>query len=332
MNNTRKITVLDGYTLNPGDNPWDGLGELGTLKVYDRTPPALLPERARDADILLTNKTALDRPAIEQLPKLKFIGILATGCNVVDIEAACERGIPVSNVPAYGTNSVAQHALALLLELSNNAGAAHHSIMRGRWTNCPDFCFWEKTSVELCGLTLGIVGFGRIGQQMARLGHALGMGLLYADQIETTLPGLPVERVPMEELFSRSDAVTLHCNQTAENLRFVDKALLSRMKPGAFLVNTARGTLIDEYALASALHGGRLAGAGLDVLSEEPPSANNPLLHAPNCILTPHVAWSSLAGRKRLMQTTAENVRAFLAGTPINVVNPGGTSTPGGVT
>ncbi|MDR2675466.1 MAG: D-2-hydroxyacid dehydrogenase [Opitutaceae bacterium] len=316
-----KITVLDGHTLNPGDNPWDDLARLGELTVHDRTaPPDILP-RAADADMLLTNKTPLTGGTIARLPRLKFVSVLATGHNVVDTAAARARGIPVANVPAYGTMSVAQHALALLLELAGNVGAAHQSVRAGRWSACPDFCYWDKSTVELDGLTLGIVGFGRIGRQMARLGAALGMRIIYADRLEAGPPGTAAHRVPLEQLFAEADAVSLHCNQTDENLRFVNAALLGKMKPGAFLINTARGTLINEADLAAALRAGRIAGAGLDVLETEPPPATHPLLAAPNCIITPHVAWSSLAGRKRLMQTTVANVRAFLAGAPVNVVN-----------
>jgi glycerate dehydrogenase len=316
-----KITVLDGHTLNPGDNPWDDLARLGELTVHDRTAPEDIIPRALDADIILTNKTPLDAGVIARLPRLKFVSVLATGYNVVDAAAARARGIPVANVPTYGTMSVAQHALALLLELADNAGAAHASVRAGRWSACQDFCYWDKSTVELDGLALGIVGFGRIGQQMARLGAALGMRILYNDRVEINLPGIVARRVPVEQLFAGADAVSLHCNQTAENLRFVNAALLGKMKPGAFLVNTARGTLINEADLAAALHAGQIAGAGLDVLETEPPPASHPLLAAPNCIITPHVAWSSLAGRKRLMQTTVANVRGFLSGAPVNVVN-----------
>lgn len=313
------ITVLDGYTLNPGDNPWDALAELGTLTVYERTAPGKFLDRACDADILLTNKTPLDAARINGLPRLKFISVLATGYNVVDVAAAKARGIPVSNVPTYGSDSVAQHTLALLLELSNRVGSMHCSIIDGRWSQCADFCYWDKSIIELRGLCLGIVGFGRIGQQVARLGNALGMNIIYADKNAISIDGVSAKCMSVEKLFEQADIVTLHCNQTAENRHFVNEAMLSRMKSSAFLINTARGTLIDEEALVLALESGRLAGAALDVLSEEPPAQNHPLLKMPNCILTPHVAWSSLAARKRLMQTTAENIRGFLAAMPINL-------------
>ncbi|MDR1789787.1 MAG: D-2-hydroxyacid dehydrogenase [Opitutaceae bacterium] len=317
-----KITVLDGLTLNPGDNPWDALLEFGGLAVHDRTPPAEILTRAADADILLTNKTVLSRETLDKLPRLKFVSVLATGHNVVDGKAARERGIPVSNVPTYGTDSVAQHALALLLELTNNVGGAERAVRDGRWEACADFCFWDRRTIELRGKTLGLVGFGKIGQQMGRLGLALGMDVIYADRSEVRAPGLETaRRATLETLFAEADVVSLHCNQTPENERFVNAALLGRMKPSAFLINTARGGLIDEPALEAALRARKIAGAGLDVLSSEPPSGGNSLIGAPNCVITPHVAWSSLAGRRRLMATTVGNVRAFLAGAPVNVVN-----------
>ncbi|MFA5688040.1 MAG: D-2-hydroxyacid dehydrogenase [Kiritimatiellales bacterium] len=316
-----KIAVLDGYTLNPGDNPWDELNEFGTVEIYDRTAPEEFFERAANANILLTNKTPIGREQIELLPKLKFIAVLATGYNVVDIEAAAEKGIPVANVPTYGTDSVAQHALALLLELTNHTGAADKSIRDGRWSSCPDFSYWDKSNIELRGAILGIVGFGRIGQQMARLGAALGMKIIYADAKEINLPEIPAQRVGVEELFEQADVVSLHCSQAPENFQFVNTALIAKMKLSALLINTARGTLIKEDDLAEALRNGVIAGAGLDVLSIEPPLPANPLLTAPNCILTPHVAWSSLAGRRRLMKTTLENVRGFLEGKAVNIVN-----------
>lgn len=317
-----KIVVLDGYTLNPGDNPWDELARLGELTVYDRTPEDRVVERAGDAEIVLTNKTRITAAALEHLPRLRFIGVLATGYNVVDVEAARRREIPVCNVPEYGTDSVAQHALALLLELCQRVGEHDRAVKAGEWTHSPDFCFWKAPPVELEGLTLGIVGFGRIGQRVGELAHAFGMAVLATGGTRRLVPAYrPFAWVALPELFERADAVTLHCPLTNETERFVDRALLRRMKPSAYLLNAARGQLIDEAALAAALQAGEIAGAAVDVVSLEPIGADNPLLTAPNCIITPHMAWGSLAARRRLMAETVRNVRAFLAGKAVNVVN-----------
>lgn len=315
-----KIVVLDGYTLNPGDTSWKEIEQFGELTVHDRTAQADFLERARDADILLTNKTPISREQMEQLPKLKFIAVLATGYNIVDVMAARERGIPVCNVPIYGTDTVAQHVMALILELSNNVGDYARSVATD-WTKSPDFCYVRKPILELTGCTLGIVGFGRIGQRVAELGHAFGMKILYAARSAKTGVSTPAQPVSMDRLFAESDFVSLHCPQGPENLQFVNRALLGRMKPTAFLINTARGTLIHEADLAQALKDHVLAGAALDVLSKEPPDPANPLLQAPNCLVTPHIAWSSLPARQRLMKTTVENVKAFLQGSPIHQVN-----------
>lgn len=316
-----KIVVLDGYTLNPGDNPWDALAALGDLTVYDRSAPSEVVERARGAEIVLTNKTVLDAATIAALPDVRFIAVLATGYNVVDVAAARARGIQVANVPEYGTDSVAQHVFALLLELASAVGAHDAAVHAGQWVRSPDFCFWRGSLVELAGLTMGIVGYGRIGQRVGELARAFGMRVVASGRPgKGASGGGDVERLPIDELFAASDVVTLHCPLTADNARFVDAKLLRRMKPNAFLINTARGALIDEPALAQALRDGVLAGAGLDVLSSEPPHADNPLLTAPRCIVTPHVAWATLAARRRLMATAVENVRAWLAGAPINLV------------
>src|SRR5215469_7115546 len=307
------IVVLDGYTLNPGDNPWRDLDELGSLTAYDRTKPDELLSRAFDADILLTNKTPIGREQVAHLPKLKFISVLATGYNVVDVVALQGRGIPVSNVPSYGTDSVAQHVMAMLLELCNHVGEHSRSVSAGEWASCPDFCYWKHSSVDLLGLSLGIVGLGRIGLRVAELGLAFGMKLLYAAPTPKKNLALPIVHRPLEQLFAEADIVSLHCTQTAENYQFVNRNLLSLMKPSAFLINTARGTLVNESHLAQALGEKQITGAALDVLSVEPPLADNPLIGAPNCLITPHMAWSSLSARKRLMQITVGNVRAFLA-------------------
>jgi glycerate dehydrogenase len=316
-----KIVVLDGYTLNPGDLSWAELRALGACEIHDRTPPAQVVARARDAEILLTNKAVVDRAAIEQLPKLRFVAVLATGYNVVDVEAARRRGIPVSNVPAYGTASVAQHTFALLLELTQGAGLHARGVREGRWTRHADWCYWEQPLIELDGLTMGIVGYGRIGRAVAQRASAFGMKLLVHTR---TPPRDPTEGrvfVPLETLFRQSDVVSLHCPLTPETKHLVNAERLAWMKPTAFLLNTSRGLLIDEPALAEALNAGRLAGAALDVLSVEPPPPDNPLLHARHCLITPHHAWATRAARARLMQMVVDNVRAFLAGRPQNVVN-----------
>ncbi|HEY8518410.1 MAG TPA: D-2-hydroxyacid dehydrogenase [Candidatus Binatia bacterium] len=319
-----RIVVLDGYTLNPGDNPWDELAALGDLQVHDRSARDEVVPRARGAEIVLTNKTVLDRAVLEQLPELRFIAVLATGYNVVDVAAARERGVLVSNVPEYGTDSVAQHTLALLLELAQRVGEHDAAVHAGEWQRCPDFSFWHQPPLELAGLTCGIVGFGRIGRRVGELVHALGMRVVASARpggAAREAPAWPdFAWLPVEELFAQADVVTLHCPLTADNARFVDDALLGRMKRTALLINTARGALVDEHALARALREGTIAGAALDVVSEEPIRADNPLLDAPNLILTPHMAWASLAARRRLMATTVANVRAFLAGSPINLV------------
>jgi glycerate dehydrogenase len=314
------ICVLDGFTLNPGDLTWDELQKLGHSEIHDRTALRRLVSRAADSEIVLTNKIPLNRETILALPKLKYIGVLATGTNVVDLTAARERGIPVTNVPAYSTRSVAQATIALLLELTNRVG--HHSqrVRDGAWTRATDWCFWESPLVELDGLTLGIVGFGRIGAAVADIAHALGMNVIAHNTSPKVAPAF-VKLVDLETLFRTSDVVTLHCPLTAQNQKLVNTQRLAWMKPSAFLLNTSRGPLVDEAALANALSNKQLAGAGLDVLSSEPPPANNPLLLAKNCIITPHNAWGTRAARARLMRIAVDNIRAFLGGTPQNVVN-----------
>lgn len=316
------IVVLDGYTLNPGDNPWDALAELGALTVYDRTAPELIVPRARDAAVVLTNKTPLMADTLAQLPRLRFISVLATGYNVVDVAAARAQGIAVANVPEYGTDSVAQHVFALVLELAHRVGAHDAAVHAGAWTAAPDFCFWQSPPIELAGLTMGIVGFGRIGRRVGELAHALGMQVIAASRSRREPPAYrPFRWGNIPAVFAGADIVSLHCPLTEETTAFVNRDLLRRMKPSAWLINTARGGLVDEAALADALNAGRLAGAAVDVVSEEPIGATNPLLGARNCLITPHMAWGSLAARRRLMAATVENVRAFLAGRPINVVN-----------
>ena len=314
-----KIVVLDGYALNPGDLSWDGLKQFGPCEIYDRTPAAEVVPRAAQAAIILTNKTELTRAQLEKLTPLKYIGVLATGTNVVDLAAARERNVTVTNVPAYGTKSVAQTTLALLLELTQHVGHHAETVRAGHWTRSADWSYWDRPLIELEGLTMGIVGFGRIGRAVADLAAAFGMRVLATSQTHKDGPAA-VEFVPLEDLFRRSDVVSLHCPLTPLTKHLVNAERLAWMKPAALLLNTSRGPLIDEPALANALNSGRIAGAGLDVLSQEPPPAGNPLLAARNCVITPHLAWATGAARARLMKIAVENLRAFLAGSPRNVV------------
>ncbi len=315
-----KIVVLDGHTLNPGDLSWDELEVIGDCEIHDRTSKEQTPERAKDATILLTNKTVVDRNAIMSLPKLQYIGVLATGYNVVDTAAATERGIVVTNIPTYGTRSVAQMTFALILELAQHVGHHAASVRGGRWSDSKDFCYWDFPLVELEGLTIGFVGFGRIGQAAAEIAKGFGMKLLAYDHFLKTAPVAGVKMTDLDTLFRESDIVSLHCPLTEENRGFVNASRLGLMKKSAFLVNTSRGPLIDEQALADALNTGKIAGAGLDVLSVEPPTPDNPLLKAKNCLITPHISWATRAARERLMKIAVENVRAFLNGAPVNVV------------
>ena len=313
-----KIVVLDGAALNPGDLSWAAVEALGDCTVYDRTSPAQVIERARDAEIVLTNKTALNGALLAQLPRLRLIGVLATGYNVVDTAVARERGIPVCNVPAYSTSSVAQMTFALLLELVQRAGHHSQTVREGRWCASPDFAYWDGSLIELDGLTMGLIGYGSIGQAVARIASAFGMRVV----AHVPTPRVAdVELVGLEALLRTSDVVSLHCPLTARNGGMINQAALAMMKPTAFLINTARGALIDEQALADALNAGRLAGAGLDVLSAEPPPSDHPLLQARNCLITPHIAWATRAARARLMTTVADNISAYLSGSPRNVVN-----------
>jgi glycerate dehydrogenase len=316
-----KIVVLDGYTLNPGDLSWEGLKALGECVIYDRSSPAEVVERAAGADVLLTNKVILSRDAIGRLPGLKFISVLATGYNIVDVAAARERGIPVSNVPTYGTRAVAQMTMALLLELAHHAGHHAQTARDGRWANCPDYCYWDFPLVELDGLTIGIVGFGRIGRATAELASAFGMNVLACTRTPPGSAGGAARFVSLEELMRQSDVVSLHCPLTPDNKQMINAERLGWMKPTAILLNTSRGGLIDEPALAAALNEGRIGAAALDVLSVEPPTDGNVLLGAKNCLITPHIAWAARAARARLLATTLENLRAFTRGAPQNVVN-----------
>lgn len=316
-----RLVVLDSYTLNPGDNPWTELAALGELETYDRSEGAEIVERARGADIVLTNKTPLDGATLRALPGLRGICVLATGVNVVDVRAASALGVPVCNIPAYSRASTAQHTLALLLELTNRVGAHDRAVHDGQWVRSPDFSFTLSPLTELEGLTLGIVGFGAIGRRVGEIARALGM-LVQASGREPRA-GDPdwLRRVELDSLFASSDVVSLHCPLDEQSRGLVDARRLSLMRPSALLINAGRGPLVNEADLAAALEAGVIAGAALDVLSEEPPSADNPLLHAPRCVITPHNAWSTLAARRRAMHVAAENARAILLGAPRNVVS-----------
>jgi glycerate dehydrogenase len=314
------ITVLDGYTLNPGDLSWEGLAQLGILTVYDRTMPEETLDRALDADVIFTNKVILSREIISKLSRLKFIGVLATGYNVVDVEAAREHGIVVTNIPAYSTASVAQMVFAHILNFTQQAGLHARQVRDGEWSNHQDFCFWKTPQTELEGKTLGIIGFGRIGRQVARLGDAFGMKIIFHNRsLKPDVPG-HFRQTSLEEVFRESDFLSINCPLTPENHGFVNEKMLALMKQSSFLINTGRGPLIHEPDLANALNSGKIAGAGLDVLAVEPPDKTNPLLSASNCYITPHIAWATLEARTRLMQIATENLRAFISGKPINTV------------
>ena len=313
--------MLDGATLNPGDLDWSPLEALGDCEIHDRTAAAQLAGRAQNAEALLVNKVALPAEVLRALPSLRYVGVLATGVDRIDVAAARERGIVVTNVPAYGTESVAQAVFALLLELVCHTGRHAAGVRDGRWSRSDDFCYWDAPLVELSGRVLGVVGFGAIGRAVARIAGGFGMRVVACDLRGGSGPspdGTP--RLPLDELLATSDVVSLHLPLTPETRGLLGAERLARMKPGAVLINTARGGLVDSEALAAALRAGRLGGAGLDVLDVEPPPADHPLLAAPRCIVTPHVAWATTAARQRLLDAVVENLRAWLAGSPRNVV------------
>ena len=318
-----KIVILDGYTENPGDLSWEGFEDLGELTVYERTPvndKNEIRKRIGDAEIVITNKTPLTQETIESCPRIRYIGALSTGYNVIDIEAAKEQGIPVTNIPSYGTDAVAQFTFAMLLDICHHA--AHHSqaVYEGRWSACPDFCFWDYPLIELAGKTMGIVGFGRIGQAVGRLANAFGMKVLaYAPHKRPELETEICHYVELPELLSKADVISLHCPLFPATEGMINKESIAMMKDGAILLNTGRGPLIVD--LADALNSGRLYAAGVDVVSVEPIREDNPLLKAKNCLITPHIAWASKESRQRLMDTAVGNLKAFLAGEPVNVVN-----------
>lgn len=314
-----KLVVLDGYAMNPGDLSWAGLSALGECVIHERTPRELTVERAAGAAVLLTNKTVLGREEIAALPELRYIGVLATGYNVVDLTAAREAGIVVTNVPAYSTASVAQTVFAFLLEFCQHVPLHAASVRSEDWTRSIDFAYWKTPLVELAGKTLGLVGLGAIGQAVARLGQAFGMRVVAAVRTPRELPG--IELLPLDEVFRRADFLSLHCPFTPETHHLVNAHRLALMKRTAYLVNTSRGPVVDPQALADALNAGRLAGAGVDVLTSEPPPVTDPLLTARNCLVTPHLAWATREARTRLLTTAVANVQAFVAGQPQNVVS-----------
>lgn len=316
-----KITVLDGHTLNPGDNPWTSIEELGELTVHDRTPPELIVGRAIDADIILTNKVPIDAEILAQLPNLKFISVLATGYNIIDTATCARRGIPVSNIPIYSTDAVAEFVFSLILDFAKRP-ALHSSLaISGEWENSPDFCFWQNPHFhELAGKTMGIIGFGRIGQRVGELAAAFKMNILAHSRSQSAQAPFPFQWASTEEILAKSDFVSLHCPLTPETEGMISAASLTKMKATSFLVNTARGALVDEQALADALNSGHIAGAACDVVSAEPIHPDNPLLTAKNLTLTPHIAWAAIEARQRLMTITADNIAAFLAGKPIHTV------------
>lgn len=316
-----KIVILDGYTENPGDLSWSGLEALGELTVYDRTPPEQVADRIGDAEIVILNKTPLPREMLDRCPNVRYIGVLATGYNIVDVQAAKERGIPVCNIPTYGTDAVGQFAIAMLLEICHHV--AHHdaAVHEGRWESCPDWCFWDYPLIELAGKTMGIIGFGRIGRTTGRIARALGMQVVACDSIETD-EGREIGRyLPLEELFACSDVIALHCPLFPETQGIINRGTIAKMKDGVILLNNSRGPLIVEQDLADALNSGKVYAAGLDVVSTEPVKPDNPLLGAKNCIITPHISWAAREARQRIMDITVANIQAFMDGKPVNAVN-----------
>ncbi len=322
-----KIVVLDGYTLNPGDLSWDGLKKIGETTVYDRTSYDLggqdkIIERVGDADIVFTNKTPLTREAMEKMPSLRFIGVLATGYNIVDVEAAKEKGVVVTNIPTYGTTAVAQMTFALLLEICHHVGAHSDAVKRGDWTNNPDWCFWNYPLIELADKTIGIIGYGKIGQNVGKIAQAFGMHVIAYDNYQNkALENDMMRYVEMDELMACSDVISLHCPLFDSTKGIINKNTIAQMKDGVFVINTSRGPLVVEEDLAQGLNSGKVGGAALDVVSSEPIKSDNPLLKAKNCIITPHISWAPKESRKRLMDIAVDNLRRFIEGNPVNVVN-----------
>lgn len=316
-----KIVILDGYTENPGDLSWVGFEKLGETTVYDRTSAEDIVSRIGDAEIVYTNKTPITRETLEKCPSVKYIGVLATGYNVVDVSAAKEKGIPVTNIPTYGTDAVGQFAIALLLEICHHV--AHHdaAVHAGRWSECPDFCFWDYPLIELSGKTMGIAGFGRIGQVTGRIAKALGMNVIAFDKHQNDAGRAIAEYVSLDELYSRSDVISLHCPLFDDTKGMINRESIQKMKDGVIILNNSRGQLIVEKDLADALNSGKVYAAGVDVVSTEPIREDNPLLKAKNCLITPHISWAPKESRERLMSIAVENLAAFLNGKMQNVVN-----------
>lgn len=318
-----EIVILDGYTENPGDLSWDGFKQLGACKIYDRTPldESVIIQRIGNAEVVYTNKTPITKNVLDACPNIRFIGVLATGYNVIDIAYARKKGIPVSNVPTYGTASVSQFSIALLLEICHHIGHHDESVHAGKWASCQDWCYWDYPLIELDGKTIGIIGFGRIGQAEGRIAKALGMRVVAYDLYPNDNGRAIAEYLDLDELLAVSDVITLHCNLTDANQGLINKNTIAKMKDGVILINNARGQLVNEADLAEALNSGKVAAAGLDVVSTEPIRNDNPLLTAKNCIITPHISWAPKESRARIMQCSVDNLKAFIDGKPIHVVN-----------
>ena len=319
-----KIVVLDGYTENPGDLSWDGVSVLGELTVYERTPlhdEAEIIRRIGEAEVVLTNKTPITRNVLDACPGIRMISVLATGYNVVDTAYAREKGIPVCNIPTYGTDSVAQFAIALLLEVCHHIGHHDQTVKEGKWQNCPDFCYWDYPLIELAGKTIGIIGFGRIGRRTGEIAKALGMHVLAYDSFENEAGRQIAEYVTLDELYAKSDVIALHCPLFPETEGIINRDSIAKMKDGVIILNNSRGPLIVEQDLADALNSGKVAAAGVDVVSTEPIKGDNPLLTAKNCIITPHMSWGAKEARQRIMDRTVDNIKGYLQGEPVNVVN-----------
>ena len=319
-----KIVILDGYAENPGDLSWEGIEKFGELTVYDRSPlddEAELIRRTSGADAVITNKTPVSRNTIESNANLKYIGVLATGYNIVDYKAARERGIPVCNIPTYGTDAVGQFAIALLLEICHHVGHHHMEVIKGRWEKNPDWCFWDYPLIELAHKTMGIIGFGRIGQAAGRIAKAMGMDVIANDEVQTEAGGKIARYVSRDELYARSDVISLHCPLFPSTEGMINRDSISKMKNGVIIINNSRGQLIVEQDLADALNSGKVYAAGVDVVSKEPIKSDNPLLRAKNCVITPHISWAPTESRIRLMDVAVSNLRAFVEGRPVNVVN-----------
>ena len=315
-----KIVVLDGYTLNPGDLTWEGIENLGNCTIYDRTPPELIIEQAKVANAVFTNKVILNKNILNQLPNLKYIGVLATGYNVVDVVSAREAGVTVTNIPAYSTTSVAQMVFSHILNFAQNISVHANSVSSGEWAKSIDFAYWKTPQLELAGKTLGIIGFGQIGQAVAKVGLAFGMKIIFNNRSNKEV-NFDATQVELTSLLSESEFIRINCPLTNKNTGFINKSAIAQMKPSAFLVNTGRGPLINEQDLADALNEGTIAGAGLDVLSVEPATADNPLPKAKNCFITPHIAWATIEARTRLMNIATDNLKMFIEGNPVNVVS-----------